>query len=154
ADDPSLHLVVGNIDGTDGDLGRVRRGVALDGGGEDLTALLLAGLSDRGLVFQDQAAHFGPQVLLDAPEAQIPRLSGGEAADALQGLELVGDRLLDGRAALPQLLLLFRERALQGLELAFLPIDEFKILIDQVSPLLESSLLITEIAPRRVNLGV
>ena len=45
ADDPALHVVGRDVDGADGRLGGVRRGVALDGRGEDLAGLLLAGLA-------------------------------------------------------------------------------------------------------------
>ncbi len=71
ADDPTFHLVVGDVDGADGDFGRVRRGVALNRGGEDFAAFLLAGVVNRRLVFQNQVAHLAAQLVLDAFQEQF-----------------------------------------------------------------------------------
>ena len=53
-------------------------GVALDGGGEDLAGLLLAGLAERLLVLEDQAADLVPEVVLEPAEQQVAGLLGAE----------------------------------------------------------------------------
>ena len=83
ADDPPLHLIVGDIDRADGHLGGVRRRVALNRRGQDFAALLLAGLLNDGLIFQDQASHFAAQLVFDAFQQHFARLLGRQAADAL-----------------------------------------------------------------------
>ena len=55
ADDPALHVVGRDVDGGDGRLGGVRRGVTLDGGGEDL-ASFGGRFPEHLLVLEDQAA--------------------------------------------------------------------------------------------------
>ena len=78
ADDPALHVVGGDVDGADGGLGGVRRGVALDGRGEDLAGLLLAGLAERLLVLEDQAADLVPEFVLEPSEEDGAGLLGAE----------------------------------------------------------------------------
>ena len=70
ADDPALHVVGGDVDRADGGLGGVRRGVALDGGGEDLAGLLLAGLAERLLVLEDQPPTSCREVVLDPAQQE------------------------------------------------------------------------------------
>ncbi len=128
ADDPPLHLVVGDVDRADGHLGGVRRGVALDRGGRGSRGPSAGSVSRSSrLVLEDQAADLVPQVLLDALQQQVAGLLGRERGDPVQHLELVGQRLLDLAVPPPQLLLLLGEVALHGLEFVFLPVDDDRV---------------------------
>ena len=145
ADDPSLHVVVGDVDRADGDLGGVRRGVALDRRRQDLPRLRLAGLPDGGLVPEDQRADLAPELFLDALQQDGPRLVRGQPADPLEQLALLGMRLLHLLLALLQVLLLLGQVALDRLELALLPVDQLELLVEQVGAFLEPPLLLAEV---------
>ena len=120
-------------------------GVALDGGGEDLAGLLLAGLLEHLLVLEDQAA--------DLVAAARPRAGGGAGRGPPRGragrgrwsdLALVGEGLLDLGVPAVELLLLLGEVALDGLELALLLVDQVELLVEQVVALLQPPLLLAE----------
>ena len=155
ADDPALHVVGGDVDGADGGLGGVRRGVALDGGGEDLAGLLLAGLAERLLVLEDQAADLVPELVLEPSEEQVAGLLGAELGLIRWSASRCSARTcLTSCVAAVQLLLLLGEVALDGLELAFLLVDHVELLVEQVGALLEPSLLLAEVAAGLLDLGV
>ena len=111
-------------------------------------------LADGRLVLEDQAAHLAAEVVLDALEQHVARLVGGEAGDAVQGVELIGQGLLDLGVAAAQLFLLVGELALEGLEVVLLPVDQVELLVEQVGPLLQPLLLLAEVAAHGVGLGV
>ena len=154
ADDPPLHLVAGDVDRADGDLGGVRRGVALDGRRQDLARLLLAGLADGRLVPQNQHADLAPELFLDSLQEHRASLLGRQPADLLQQLALLGLRLLDLLLALLKLLLLLGQGALDRLDSAFLPVDQVELLVQQVGSLLEPLLLLAQILARLVHLAI
>ena len=63
ADDPALHLVAGNVDRADGDLGGVRGGIALDGRREDFSRARCWQVSRTDASWRmDQPANLTPQL--------------------------------------------------------------------------------------------
>ena len=89
ADDPPFHLVVGDVDRADGDFGGVRRGVALDRGGQDLAAFLLAGSREPIAWYFKTRPPISPLSSSSTRfEQQLAGVIGREAADALQVFEL------------------------------------------------------------------
>ena len=90
ADDPPFHLVVGQGDHRDGDLGHMVGGAPLDGQAHDLLGLGVGLLLEAGLdlfdlhggLVGDLGLQFGDEVFLG--------LLGGVAGDPFQGFHLLG----------------------------------------------------------------
>ena len=122
ADDAALHLVVGQGDDADGDLGHVVRGAALDGGGHDLPGLLVRLLLGALLDLLDLHRRLVGHLGLHLGDEVVLRLLGGEAGDSLQHLRLGA---LD---ALDLLLLLVRLGVLLGQGLLF-PLDVLRLAV-------------------------
>ena len=123
ADDAALHLVIGQGYHTDGDLGHMVGGAALDGGGHDLAGagvgLFLGACFDlldlQGSLVGDLGLHLCDQVLLG--------LVGGEAGDTLQHLRLAALDELD-------LLLLTVGSSVLGGQCFFLLLDLLGLMIE------------------------
>ena len=77
-----------------------------------------------------------------------------EAADALQVLELTGQRLLDLGVPLAHFLLLVGQRAPDGLELDFFVVDQLELLVEDVGSFVEPPLLLAEVAASSIDLGL
>ncbi len=130
ADDPSLHLIGRQRHHTDGLLGHIVAGIALDGQGEDVLRLLVGNLP--GLVLD----------LLDAPGSVVARLAlhhrqqlllgvfGRQPGDLLKLPALLFNQaidlrvaLLEGPVALEQLLVAALQLLVTGIELLNLAIE-------------------------------
>ncbi len=132
----------------------MRRGVALDGGREDLTSPLLGGLAQDLIVAQDQAADLVLQVVLDPSEQEGPGLLGTEQGDTVQRLALFGQNLLDFLAFLLEFLALIGDLTLERLELLVLPVDRLELLVEEVGALLEPPFVVAELAAGDLDLDV
>ena len=77
-DDAALDVIRRNLDGSDGALGRVIGGHALNGDGEDLSGLAIGfGLGAR-LDITDDAGGFGRALLADVVENDVTSLVLGQ----------------------------------------------------------------------------
>ncbi len=76
ADDAPFHLVVGYIDGADRDFSGVRCGIALDGRGQNLTALLLAGVLKERMILENEITDLAFEVFFNTLEKHLARSSG------------------------------------------------------------------------------
>ncbi len=94
ADDPALHLVVGQGHHGDGGLGGVVGGAALDGGGDDLPGFLLGLVLELALDLLDLHGRVVADVRLHALQQILLGLLLGEAGDLLQDLRLLAAQLL------------------------------------------------------------
>jgi len=104
ADDAALHLLGRQGHGGDGLLGHEVAGIALDGQGQDLLAVLVGGLLGLHLDLPHHAGGLMPGLGLDLLHEPLFRLFHGEAGDFLQPLVVfVGEP--------GQLFRLFRELA-------------------------------------------
>src|SRR5262249_16137499 len=71
ADDPALHVIIGNIHGAHGDFGSVCRGAALNSGCQNVPCLRLAQFSHLDFIPQDATAHFAAELVLDAAQQHV-----------------------------------------------------------------------------------
>ena len=132
ADDPALHFVIGQGNHTDGHIGHLVGGAALDGLGHDLPGPGVALLFHPGLHLFDFEGGLVSDFRFYLVDEVLLRLLGGEAGDALQHFGLAAlDKfdlfglLVDGGVLLSQgLLFLFH-----GLNL---PVEVFLLLLQAV----------------------
>src|SRR5688572_8342755 len=147
ADHAALHVVAGDRHRADRVVGRLLRGVLLDGGKDDLAALVLRlflGLLGHAL---DDRAALAARFFLDAAEEQFFRLLGRNAGDLQQSLALLGEDAGQLRLLLRNLFIAVGERVLQVVELAFLDRERVELSIQHVLALVEPVFVLLELAP-------
>ena len=159
ADDPPLHLVVGQRDRGHGGLRRVLGRDALDGERDDRrasrSALALGLLPDVA----GQCRRLGPGFVLHLAEDLLPRLLGAEPGDPLQPAPLVGDQPLEVLGPFGLLAVALLERGEPGPGLAFAVLQLAGALVEGPLPLLDPALeplpllaapahLLVELAPQ------
>ena len=140
ANDPALHLVVGQGHHGDGGLGGVIRGTALNGGGNDLPALLLGLVLHLLFDFLDLHGNLVADFLLHGLEQILLGFLLGQLGDLLQGLLLLLFQLLGLGHGVAGFLQLFGQLLLLALEgLGFLVQGGFL--------LLQTALLFAQLRP-------
>ena len=132
ADDPALHLIVGQGHHADGRLAHMVRGAPLDGQGDDLPGGLVRLLLGLLLELPDLHGLFVDQLALQVVQQVLLGLLHREGGDLLQHLKLAFFHLLGFPQALLRLFVLL-------LDLLFLALG--------VLPLLLQALLLLEDAP-------
>ena len=140
ADDPALHLVVGQVDHGNRRLGGVVGGAALDGGGDDLSALLLRLVLELLLDLLDLLGGLMAHVLLDGIQQELLGLLLGQAGDLFQSLQLLLADLLGLRLGL----LNARQTAVQ---LVLLALKGLGLLVQGGFLLLQTALLLGQLRP-------
>ena len=94
ADDAAFHVVAGDVHGADRSVGSVLGGVALNGGGHNLTGLLFTNAFQVFFVFLNAARHLVGQFLAETLQQHNLGLLPIERADLVQFLHFVGQELL------------------------------------------------------------
>ncbi len=139
ADDPPLHLVVGQHDDRDGGLGHVVRRRPLDGHADDPLGLLVGLLAGLVLDALDDVGGLDAGLVLHHPHQLFARLLGGQAGDLLELAPLLLEHALELALTLLGVLLADRERAVE-LGQVLVPAGEI------VGPLFEVVFLLGEAA--------
>ena len=144
ADDTALHLVIGQGNHTDGNLGHMVCGAALDGGGHDLPGALVGLVLGPGLDLLDLQGCFVGDLRLHLLNQVLLGLLGGESGDALQHFGLAAlDELdlilffLEGVVLLAQRLLLFLDGIGLAIDVLFLLLQTALLLLQVGSALLD-----------------
>ena len=138
ADDASLHLVIGQGNHTDGDLGHMVGGAALDGGGHDLPAPAVSLVLGPGLDLLDLQGSLVGHLGLHLGDQVILGLVGGEAGDALQHLGLAALDDLD-------LLVFLVGGGVLGSQRLLLLLDGVHLVIEVFFLLLQAALLLLQV---------
>ena len=92
ADDPALHLVIGQGHHRHGGLGHVVGGIALNGQGNDLTGLGVRLVLKAGLDLLDLHGRLMGDLGLQLGDEIVLGLLGGKAGDALQHFHLATNK--------------------------------------------------------------
>ena len=138
ADDAALHLVIGQGYHTDGDLGDMVGGAALDGGGHDLAGTLVGLLLGAGFDLLDLHSSLVGHLGLHLLDEVILGLLGGKAGDALQHLGLAALNKAD-------LLLLTVGGGVLGSQRLLLLLQSFGLFVDVLFFLLQTALLLLQV---------
>ena len=160
ADDAAFHLVIGQGNHTDGDLGHMVGGAALDGGGHDFPGAAVGLVLGPGLDLLDFQGRFMGHFGLHLGDEVILGLVGGEAGDALQHLGLAALDDLNFFVCLVGGGMLGRQRLLFLLDGVHLVIEVFFLLLQapllllQVGPPLLHFLLVLAAGLQNLFLGL
>ena len=138
ADNPALHLVVGQGDHGDGGLGSVIGGAALDGGGDDLTAFFLGLVLQLLLDLLDLHGGVVTHILLNAVEQEFLGLLLGQTGNPFQLVQLLLLDLVGLGLGLGDLLELFGQ-------LLFLAFEGLGLLVQGGFLLFQAALLLTQL---------
>ena len=152
ADDPPLHLVVGNVHRAGGGFGGVGGGVALERGQQDLAGLLLADLGQPLLVGEDHR----PGLLLELAVEDFQQPPGGlllaQAAQLVQGLPLQVQQLGEFLLAAVGVLDALGQLALGALDHLLLLAEHLGLLFQGVLALVEQPLAFVQLAAEAAQL--
>ena len=129
ADDASLHLVIGQGNHTDGDLGDVIGGAALDGGRYDLAGILVRFVLGAGLDLLDLEGGLVGDLGLDLLDQVFLGLVSRKAGDALEHLGLAALDDLDLFVLLVQSGVLLGKGLFLLLDRVGLAVDVFFLLL-------------------------
>ena len=129
ADDASLHLVIGQGNHTDGDLGDVIGGAALDGGRYDLAGILVRFVLGAGLDLLDLEGGLVGDLGLDLLDQVLLGLVSRKAGDALEHLGLAALDDLDLFVLLVQSGVLLGKGLFLLLDRVGLAVDVFFLLL-------------------------
>ena len=111
ADDAALHLIGRDRHGRDGGLCRVVHHDPLDGSDDDVASAIVSALTRCPLDGPDEADRVVLGLLAHLFDEDRLRLLGGESADALEGLDLLGSRRSELTALVLELLLALEQLA-------------------------------------------
>ena len=152
ADDPPLHLVVGNVDGAGGGFGGVGGGVALQGGQEHFPRLFLAGLGDPLLVLDDHRPGLLLQLGFEHFQEPLGGLLAAQSAELVERLPLQVEEFGQLLLAAVDVLDPLGELALRGLDDFFLLAELVALLLQGVLPLVEDPLALVELLAQGAEL--
>ena len=138
ADDASLHLVIGQGNHTDGDLGHMVGGAALDGGGHDLPGPAVSLVLGPGLDLLDLQGSLVGHLGLHLGDQVILGLVGSKAGNALQHLGLAALDDLD-------LLVFLVGGGVLGSQRLLLLLDGVHLVIEVFFLLLQAALLLLQV---------
>ena len=138
ADDAALHLVIGQGYHTDGDLGHMVGGAALDSGGHDLTGAGVGFFLGAGFDLLDLQGSLVGNLRLHLRDQVLLGFLGGKAGDALQHFRLAALDELD-------LLLLAVSGGMLGSQRFFLFLDLLGLVIEVFFLLLQTALLLLQV---------
>ena len=145
ADDPALHLVVGDVDRAGGGFGGVGGGIALQSGQQDFAGLLLAGLGDPLFVLDDHRPGFLLQLGLEHLQQPLGGLLAAQPAQLVQRLPLQVEELGQFLLAAVDVLDPLGELALGGLDDLLLLAELLGLLLQGVLALVEDPLALVEL---------